>query len=35
MGKVLWHTMMSLDGFIAGPNHDMGWVFGLSADARR
>jgi dihydrofolate reductase len=29
MGKVLWHTMMSLDGFIAGPNDDMGWVFGV------
>ena len=31
MGKLLWHTMMSLDGFIAGPNHDMSWVFGLDA----
>ena len=29
MGKVLWHTMMSLDGFIAGRNDDMDWVFGL------
>ena len=28
-GKVLWHTMMSLDGFIAGPDDDMGWVFGV------
>lgn len=28
MSKVLWHTMMSLDGFIAGPNDDMQWVFG-------
>jgi dihydrofolate reductase len=27
MGKVLWHTMMSLDGFIAGPNDYMQWVF--------
>jgi dihydrofolate reductase len=27
MGKVLWHTMMSLDGFVAGPDDDMGWVF--------
>lgn len=27
MGKVLWHTPMSLDGFIAGPDDDMGWVF--------
>src|ERR1700741_2043360 len=29
MGKLLWHTMMSLDGFIAGPNDDMSWVFGV------
>jgi dihydrofolate reductase len=29
VGKVLWHTMMSLDGFIAGPNDDMDWAFGL------
>jgi dihydrofolate reductase len=29
MGKVLWHTMMSLDGFVAGPNSDMDWVFGV------
>ena len=29
MGKVLWHTMLSLDGFIAGPNDDMRWVFGV------
>jgi dihydrofolate reductase len=29
MSKVLWHTMMSLDGFIAGPNDDMQWAFGL------
>jgi dihydrofolate reductase len=28
MGKVLWHMMMSLDGFVAGPNDDMQWVFG-------
>jgi dihydrofolate reductase len=27
MGNVLWHTMMSLDGFIAGPNDDMRWAF--------
>ena len=33
MGKVLWHTMMSLDGFIAGPNGDMKWVFGGGFDA--
>jgi dihydrofolate reductase len=29
MGKLLWQTMMSLDGFIAGPNDDMQWVFGI------
>jgi len=29
MGQVRWHTMMSLDGFIAGPNDEMQWVFGV------
>jgi dihydrofolate reductase len=29
MSKVLWNTMMSLDGFIAGPDDDMAWVFGV------
>ena len=29
MAKVLWHTMSSLDGFIAGRDDDMGWVFGV------
>jgi hypothetical protein len=29
MGRVLWHTMMSLDGVIAGPNDDMQWAFGV------
>ena len=33
MGKVLWHTMMSLDGFIAGPNDDMQWAFGVDGGA--
>jgi dihydrofolate reductase len=28
-GRVIWHTMMSLDGFIAGPDDDMRWVFGV------
>src|SRR5262249_48165079 len=28
-GKVIWHTIMSLDGFIAGPGDDMQWVFGV------
>ncbi|MGH3875838.1 MAG: dihydrofolate reductase family protein [Actinophytocola sp.] len=25
-GKVLWHFSMSLDGFVAGPNHAMDWL---------
>ena len=29
MGKVLWNTMLSLDGFIAGPDDDMGSFFGV------
>jgi dihydrofolate reductase len=29
-GNVLWHFTMSLDGFVAGPDHDMGWMSGLS-----
>jgi dihydrofolate reductase len=28
-GRVLWHTVLSLDGFIAGPDDDMAWVFGF------
>jgi dihydrofolate reductase len=35
MGKLLWHTMMSLDGFIAGPNDDMNWVFGTEGGPSR
>lgn len=27
-GKVLWHFAMSLDGFVAGPNHSMDWMDG-------
>lgn len=30
-GKVLWHFTMSLDGFVAGPNHAMDWMTGFSA----
>jgi dihydrofolate reductase len=26
-GKVIWSVTMSLDGFIAGPNDEMDWVF--------
>jgi dihydrofolate reductase len=29
-GKVLWHFTMSLDGFVAGPNHEMDWMTGTS-----
>jgi dihydrofolate reductase len=32
MGQRLVHTMMSLDGFIAGPNDDMSWVFRHAGD---
>jgi dihydrofolate reductase len=28
-GKVLWHFTMSLDGFVAGPNHTMDWISGV------
>lgn len=28
--KVLWHFLMSLDGFVAGPNHGMDWMTGFS-----
>jgi dihydrofolate reductase len=33
MGKVLWHTMMSLDGFIAGHNDGMQWMSGVDGGA--
>jgi dihydrofolate reductase len=29
-GKVLWHFTMSLDGFVAGPEHTMDWMTGVS-----
>ena len=29
-GKVLWHFTMTLDGFVAGPNHEMDWMTGFS-----
>ncbi len=31
MANVLWHLTMSLDGFIAGANDDMGWVLPYAA----
>jgi dihydrofolate reductase len=33
MGQVLWHTQMSLDGFIAGPGDAMEWAFEDWSDA--
>jgi dihydrofolate reductase len=30
-GKVLWHFTMSLDGYIAGPNHAMDWMAATSS----
>ena len=29
-GKVLWHFSMSLDGFVAGPDHAMDWLTGFT-----
>ncbi|HEY1574221.1 MAG TPA: dihydrofolate reductase family protein [Pseudonocardiaceae bacterium] len=29
-GKVLWHFAMSLDGFVAGPHHEMDWMTGTT-----
>jgi len=29
MEKLIWHTVMSLDGYIAGRDDDMDWVFGV------
>lgn len=28
---MLWHFTMSLDGFVAGPNHAMDWMTGFSS----
>jgi dihydrofolate reductase len=33
VGKVIWHITMSLDGFIAGPEHSMEWAFDAFKDA--
>lgn len=32
-GKVLLHFTMSLDGFVAGPNHAMDWMTGVTVRA--
>ena len=31
MSKVIWHTTMSLDGFIAGPGDSMDWAWERSS----
>lgn len=31
LGKVIWGASMSLDGFIAGPDDDMDWIFEYSS----
>ena len=31
-GKVLWNFTMSVDGFVAGPEHSMDWMTGFTAD---
>jgi dihydrofolate reductase len=33
-GQVVWHITMSLDGFIAGPDDDLKWVFEYSGPNR-
>lgn len=33
-GKVLWHLTMSLDGFVAGSNHQLDWMTGFSQRPR-
>jgi dihydrofolate reductase len=35
MAKLLWHTMMSLDGFVAGPDDDMQWMSGVDGGAHQ
>jgi dihydrofolate reductase len=30
MATVSWHVVMSLDGYIAAPGDDMGWIFDVS-----
>lgn len=32
MARVLWHTTMSLDGFIAGPANSMEWMLGFGEE---
>ena len=30
-GKVIWHFSMSVDGFVAGPEHQLDWMTGTSS----
>jgi dihydrofolate reductase len=32
MARVIWHTTMSLDGFIAGPGDSMDWMLGFGEE---
>ena len=32
MAHVLWHTTMSIDGFIAGPGNSMDWMLGFGEE---
>jgi dihydrofolate reductase len=34
MGKLIWHTMMSLDGFTAGRDGDLAWGRGIDGGDR-
>ncbi len=34
MGKVILHATISLDGFMAGSNDEMDWVFGYGGADR-
>jgi dihydrofolate reductase len=34
-GRIVWHTTMSLDGFVAGPNDGMDWAFGAGLGPSR
>lgn len=33
VSKLIFHTMMSADGFTAGPNDEMGWAFDIEGDS--
>lgn len=33
MSKVVWHVLASLDGFIAGPDDAMDWIFAFRGES--